>query len=173
MRKPFFFLLTFLLTLAACTAAEPDLPEETMAITLTSTVFTQGNPIPAKYTCTGVNVSPPLAWDKPPAGTQSFALILDDPDAPAGTWVHWVMYNIPGHGARPAREYPARCPPGRRQPARGELLARTGLQRPLSTLWRTPLHLQTLRPRQPARPAFRRDQSPIGQGDGRPHPGLR
>lgn len=66
-----------------------------MAIQLTSTVFTQGNPIPATYTCTGRNISPPLAWSDSPAGTQSFALIVDDPDAPGGTWIHWVIYNIP------------------------------------------------------------------------------
>jgi len=66
-----------------------------MPFQLTSTAFTQGKPIPAAYTCTGRNISPPLAWSKAPAGTQSFALIVDDPDAPGGTWTHWVIYNIP------------------------------------------------------------------------------
>jgi hypothetical protein len=66
-----------------------------MSLTLTSTAFTQGNPIPAKYTCSGENISPPLAWGDPPAGTQTFALIMDDPDAPAGTWVHWIVYYLP------------------------------------------------------------------------------
>jgi len=66
-----------------------------MSLTITSSAFTQGNPIPARFTCTGINISPPLSWGDPPAGTQSFALIMDDPDAPAGTWVHWVLYNIP------------------------------------------------------------------------------
>ncbi|MDR3402165.1 MAG: YbhB/YbcL family Raf kinase inhibitor-like protein [Chthoniobacter sp.] len=51
--------------------------------------------IPAKYTCEGANVSPPLSWTGLPAGTKSLALICDDPDAPAGTWVHWVLYHLP------------------------------------------------------------------------------
>ena len=62
---------------------------------LTSTAFMDGQPIPAKYTCDGVNVSPPLQWSGPPRGTVSFALICDDPDAPVGTWVHWVLYGLP------------------------------------------------------------------------------
>ncbi len=66
-----------------------------MAFALTSTAFTDGTAIPAKYTCDEADVSPPLAWSGAPAGTVSFALIVDDPDAPAGTWVHWVLYNLP------------------------------------------------------------------------------
>lgn len=62
---------------------------------LTSSAFSYGQPIPVKYSCKGEDVSPPLAWDEPPAGTKSFALIMDDPDAPMGTWVHWVLFNIP------------------------------------------------------------------------------
>ena len=62
-----------------------------MAFTLTSTAFTDGAAIPVKHTCDGVDVSPPLAWSGAPAGTRSFALIADDPDAPAGSWVHWVV----------------------------------------------------------------------------------
>ena len=62
---------------------------------LTSSAFSQGQPIPTKFTCKGADVSPQLAWAEPPAGTQSFALIMDDPDAPVGTWVHWVLFNIP------------------------------------------------------------------------------
>ena len=65
-----------------------------MSIELRSDAFTNGQSIPAKYTCIGKNISPALAWNDPPAGTQSFALILDDPDAPMGTWTHWVLYNI-------------------------------------------------------------------------------
>ena len=64
-------------------------------LTITSDSFVNGGSIPAKYSCTGRNISPALAWGEPPAGTQSFALIMDDPDAPLGTWVHWVLYNIP------------------------------------------------------------------------------
>ncbi len=68
--------------------------------TISSPAFEQNGAIPRKYTAEGENVSPPLEWAAPPAGTQSFALIVDDPDAPdprapQRTWVHWVLYNIP------------------------------------------------------------------------------
>ncbi len=66
-----------------------------MAFELTSTAFANGDPIPMKYTCDDEGISPPLQWKDPPEGTQSFALISDDPDAPVGTWVHWVLYNLP------------------------------------------------------------------------------
>jgi Raf kinase inhibitor-like YbhB/YbcL family protein len=62
---------------------------------LRSDAFNDGAPIPTKYTCDGVDVSPPLCWSGAPAGTKCFALICDDPDAPRGTWVHWVLYNLP------------------------------------------------------------------------------
>jgi len=62
---------------------------------LTSSAFTEGAAIPAKYTCDARNVSPPLAWSGVPAGAKSLALIVDDPDAPSGTWVHWVLYDLP------------------------------------------------------------------------------
>ncbi len=65
-----------------------------MSLELTSDAFVNGQSIPAKYSCNGTNVSPALAWTEPPTGTQSFALIMDDPDAPGGTWVHWVLFNI-------------------------------------------------------------------------------
>jgi len=60
-----------------------------------SAAFKEGALIPARFSCQGENVSPPLAWTDPPAGTRSFALIVEDPDAPAGTWIHWVVYNLP------------------------------------------------------------------------------
>jgi len=66
-----------------------------MAFQLSSSAFAQGQPIPPQYTCRGKDVSPPLNWSDAPAGTQSFALICDDPDAPAGDWVHWLIYNLP------------------------------------------------------------------------------
>lgn len=66
-----------------------------MAFTLNSTAFDQGSLIPQKYTCDGADVSPPLAWSGVLAGTESFALIMDDPDAPMGTWDHWVLFNLP------------------------------------------------------------------------------
>ena len=67
-----------------------------MALTLTTGAFTAGGGIPSKYTCDGADVSPALAWSGAPPGTAAFALIADDPDAPAGTWVHWVLFNLPG-----------------------------------------------------------------------------
>ena len=60
-----------------------------------SSAFGNGKSIPSKYTCDGADFSPPLEWSESPAGTKSFALICDDPDAPMGTWVHWVIYDIP------------------------------------------------------------------------------
>ncbi|MGC9313116.1 MAG: YbhB/YbcL family Raf kinase inhibitor-like protein, partial [Sediminispirochaetaceae bacterium] len=59
---------------------------------LKSNVFDEGGMIPAKYTCDAENVSPPLSWNSVPDGTKSLALICDDPDAPVGTWVHWVLF---------------------------------------------------------------------------------
>jgi Raf kinase inhibitor-like YbhB/YbcL family protein len=66
-----------------------------MTISITSTAFAAGKPIPKKFTGEGEDLSPPLAWSNVPKGTQELALICDDPDAPAGTWVHWVLYKIP------------------------------------------------------------------------------
>jgi hypothetical protein len=60
-----------------------------------SSAFENGGMIPDKYSYDGQNMAPPLEWTDPPAGTRSFALICDDPDAPMGTWVHWVVYDIP------------------------------------------------------------------------------
>jgi Raf kinase inhibitor-like YbhB/YbcL family protein len=62
---------------------------------ITSSAFGSGGMIPAKYTCDGADFSPPLDWSGSPAGTKSFALVCDDPDAPMGTWVHWVIFDIP------------------------------------------------------------------------------
>ena len=68
-------------------------PFETLGVT--STAFNDGAGIPRKYTCAADNVSPPLAWSGMPAGAKSLALIADDPDAPGGTWTHWVLFNLP------------------------------------------------------------------------------
>lgn len=65
-----------------------------MSLKITSPAFAANRPIPAKYTCDGENLSPPLAWTGVPPGAASLALIMDDPDAPAGTWVHWVLYDL-------------------------------------------------------------------------------
>jgi Raf kinase inhibitor-like YbhB/YbcL family protein len=66
-----------------------------MALTLTSSAFAANSTIPKEFTCDGVDDSPPLAWQGAPQGTKSFAIIMDDPDAPPGTWVHWILFNIP------------------------------------------------------------------------------
>lgn len=78
-----------------------------MAFELTSSAFQPGGEIPRKHTCDGADVSPALAWSDPPAGTASFALVCDDPDAPAGTWVHWVLYEVPAS----SRQLPEGVPP--------------------------------------------------------------
>ncbi len=65
------------------------------AFQLKSSAFSNGGAIPPKFTCDGPDVSPELSWNDPPVGTKAFALIMDDPDAPAGTWVHWVLYDLP------------------------------------------------------------------------------
>lgn len=65
-----------------------------MQIQLSSAAFNDGGTIPVAYTCDGGNVSPPLSWTNVPADTQSLVLIVDDPDAPSGTWVHWVIFNM-------------------------------------------------------------------------------
>jgi Raf kinase inhibitor-like YbhB/YbcL family protein len=62
---------------------------------LLSSAFAQGGEIPVVYTCDGDDISPPLRWGRAPGGTECYALVCEDPDAPAGTWVHWVVYNIP------------------------------------------------------------------------------
>jgi Raf kinase inhibitor-like YbhB/YbcL family protein len=104
------------------------------SISMTSSAFSAGGAIPKKFTCDGPDLSPQLSWNAPPAGTQSFALIMDDPDAPVGTWVHWVLYDLPANvlelpegvakdeqlssGARQGRNdfgkigYGGPCPPG-------------------------------------------------------------
>ena len=66
-----------------------------MTIQMTSSAFDGGGMIPSEYTCDGRDISPPLAWTGAPEGTVTLALICDDPDAPAGTWVRWVLYDLP------------------------------------------------------------------------------
>jgi len=105
-----------------------------MDIKITSTVFAKGGMIPANYTCDGSDISPPLKWTNVPEGTKTFAVICDDPDAPMGTWVHWVLFNLPadakeltenvlpqkvlGNGAKQGMNdfgkigYGGPCPPG-------------------------------------------------------------
>ena len=92
------------LALLGCSSGPKPLPPEPPAkqspdrkseIKVTSAAFNEGQPIPRQYTCDGVNVSPPLEWSGVPKATKTIAIIADDPDAPSGTWVHWVLYNLP------------------------------------------------------------------------------
>lgn len=99
------------LALSACQPPE-QIPlavtqEVPMSISLTSSAFEPGKAIPADHTCKGRDLSPALSWGEPPAGTQGFALIMDDPDAPMGTWVHWVIFNIPDTARGLAEGLPA------------------------------------------------------------------
>jgi hypothetical protein len=86
-----------------------------MTLTLSSSAFRPNQPIPARYTCDGEDVAPPLAWTGVPAGTRSLALVIDDPDAPdprhpRQVWVHWVVYNLPPDTTGLADDGP--LPPG-------------------------------------------------------------
>ncbi len=81
-------------------AEAPSIEQEPMTFSLTSPVFSQGDSIPSQYTCDGANMSPPLVFGDVPEDTQSFALVMDDPDVPKqlrpdGVFDHWVMFNIP------------------------------------------------------------------------------
>jgi len=78
--------------LTGCRGSAAMAKEKTMKLTTSSF---QDNQIPVKFTCNGAGISPQLAWDAPPAGTVSFALIVTDPDAPGRTFVHWVLYDLP------------------------------------------------------------------------------
>jgi Raf kinase inhibitor-like YbhB/YbcL family protein len=92
-------LVALALTLSTVFPAKAETPQKgapSMTFTLRSSDFANGGEIPRRFTCDGEDRSPTLEWSDAPAGTKSFALIADDPDAPAGTWVHWVIFNIPG-----------------------------------------------------------------------------
>jgi Raf kinase inhibitor-like YbhB/YbcL family protein len=92
---------------------------------LTSSAFSPGGAIPARFTCDGANVSPPLAWFHVPQGARSFALVCADPDAPGGTWYHWAIYDIPGaarglrEGVAPTAAQPPQATNDFRQPGYG------------------------------------------------------
>ena len=85
-----------------------------MTLSVSSTAFQEGDRIPAKYTCQGQDVSLPLTWSEGPTGTLSFALIMDDPDAPGGAFTHWLIFNIPSDSYQLAEAVPtqARLPNG-------------------------------------------------------------
>jgi Raf kinase inhibitor-like YbhB/YbcL family protein len=80
---------------SASTAAGPTAPSSATAITVRSPAFAAGTMIPVRFSCRGSNTPIPLAWTGVPAGASSVALIMDDPDAPSGTFTHWVVFNLP------------------------------------------------------------------------------
>ncbi len=82
-----------------------------MSFTLTSPAFREEDTIPRPHTGDGDDMSPSLRWTDPPAGTRSFALICDDPDAPRGTWVHWVLYNLPADARELTEGIPSEAEP--------------------------------------------------------------
>jgi Raf kinase inhibitor-like YbhB/YbcL family protein len=84
-----------IMLLVGCESREQLPKEGEMILSISSTVFQEGDRIPSKYTCQGQDVSPPLMWGESVEGTQSFVLIMDDPDAPGGIFTHWVLFNIP------------------------------------------------------------------------------
>lgn len=108
--------LIVLIVIASCaqhggvSAPEEEVSERAMKIT--NTAFADGESIPVKYTCDGENVSPPLRIGGIPEGTRSLAIIADDPDAPRGTWVHWVVYGIAPGTADLPEGYAADLPGG-------------------------------------------------------------
>jgi Raf kinase inhibitor-like YbhB/YbcL family protein len=83
-------------------------PQQTapLSLQLTSTDFSAGSDIPKQFTCEGDDSSPALQWQEPPAGTQNFALIVEDADAPAGTWIHWVIYDLPATQRSLSQNFP-------------------------------------------------------------------
>ena len=78
-----------------------------MSLVLMTTAFQHGGEIPSRYTCSGVNLSPALTWSGAPAATRTLALIADDPDAPVGTWTHWLIWNIPAQATSLPEGVPA------------------------------------------------------------------
>ncbi|HMG74820.1 MAG TPA: YbhB/YbcL family Raf kinase inhibitor-like protein [Pyrinomonadaceae bacterium] len=107
-------LALFLLLFLSCAGRQPQIaqpantPTQNKAeIKLTSAAFKDGQPIPRAYTCDGVNISPPLEWSGVPRTAKTIAIICDDPDAPGGTWVHWVLYNLPAENIGLVENLPA------------------------------------------------------------------
>ena len=98
LRRVWMIALLVIAVMAGCNRASDSGADEgstSSMLRLTSSAFEDGEMIPSVYTCDGEDISPPLRWDGVPEGTRTLALIMDDPDAPLRTWVHWVVYNIP------------------------------------------------------------------------------
>jgi hypothetical protein len=110
-------LLSGLTSGSSAVGTPPSPQQEKGNMQLTSPAFKAGEPIPVKHTCDGQDVSPALTWTNVPSSTKSLALIADDPDAPAGTWVHWVLYDLPPSATQLAEDTPKQqaLPNGARQ----------------------------------------------------------
>jgi Raf kinase inhibitor-like YbhB/YbcL family protein len=107
----------FVLAIASCSALDAEnicaaAGGAPVSLQVKSTDFASGGEIPKQFTCSGADISPALEWSEPPAGTKSLALIADDPDAPVGTWVHWVIYNIPANLLKLPQNFPKTEHPG-------------------------------------------------------------
>jgi len=87
--------ILFVLAIVATVAGSFAKGDKNMSYTIKSSAFKEGAPIPKEYSCEGKNTSPELSWSGAPAGTKSFVLICDDPDAPHGAWTHWIVYDVP------------------------------------------------------------------------------
>ena len=93
-----FVILSLIYIIVSKSLAQTNMKEIKMEkINLTSSSFKNGELIPSKYTCDGKNISPSLSWDKPSDEIKRFAIIVEDPDSPGGTFVHWIVYNIPSN----------------------------------------------------------------------------
>jgi Raf kinase inhibitor-like YbhB/YbcL family protein len=99
------------LTTSGSLMAPPDAHKK---MTLSSSAFKDGQPIPADYTCDGKNISPPLSWSGAPSETQSLLLVVDDPDAPSGLWTHWILLNLSTDTSQLAEDS-AKSPPAGKQ----------------------------------------------------------
>jgi Raf kinase inhibitor-like YbhB/YbcL family protein len=95
MQKELSYLIAVLIMICPLAVSAEMKGGREMKINVGSAAFTEGGMIPKQYTCDGADISPPLSWSTVPEGTRSIAIIVDDPDAPAGTWVHWLLYNLP------------------------------------------------------------------------------
>ncbi|MFC1991128.1 YbhB/YbcL family Raf kinase inhibitor-like protein [Chloroflexota bacterium] len=84
-----------IVSLLGCQHGEQPQKKGEMVLTVSSPAFRKGDKIPSKYTCEGEDVSPEFTWSEPPTGTNSFVLVVDDPDAPGGVFTHWILFNVP------------------------------------------------------------------------------
>lgn len=111
MFQKIFSILFLFIVISSCNSKDQSkakkIGKKDVKIIITSSAFKEGGIIPKQYTCDGKDISPPLAWSSVPDSTKSLALICDDPDAPMGTWVHWVIFNLPLE----LKELPENVPP--------------------------------------------------------------